>query len=95
MSGTVARTSGAGSVGTTSAVLATQNVGRRKIVVVNTHASQTLSIELATAEGVAPTAVNLEGIVLYPQGAWSEEFWDGACAIIGSGAATTYSIAEW
>ncbi len=86
-----------GSVGATSAPLVATNRGRRSITVVNTHASQFLHINLATAEGVAPTAVvGSSHIFLGPNGgSWTETQYAGAAAIIGSGAGTTYSLLEF
>jgi hypothetical protein len=86
-----------GSVGTTSAVLVGENSGRRELTVTNTHATQKLEINLATAKGVAPTAVTgTSHIYLAPAGgSWTTTQWKGACAIVGSGAATTYSLMEF
>jgi hypothetical protein len=85
-----------GSVGAASAVLIAENLGRRELTVTNTHASQRLEINMATASGVAPTAVlGSSHIVIFPNGgSWTTTTFKGAAAIIGSGAATTYALAE-
>lgn len=95
MSLLAAKSSTSGSVGTASAVLAAQNRARVKIVIVNTHATQTLSIKFATAVDTAPTAVAGEGVVLTTLGGSLTTEFKGALAIIGSGAATTYSVTEF
>jgi hypothetical protein len=86
-----------GSVGASSAVLIGENPGRRNLTVTNTHATQSLQINLATAKGVAPTAVaGSSHIYLAPAGgSWTDTQWKGACAIIGSGAGTTYALLEF
>lgn len=85
-----------GSVGAASAALVGENLGRRELTVINTHATQRIEINMATQAGVAPTAVlGSSHIVLFPNGgSWTTNTFKGACAIIGSGAATTYSLAE-
>lgn len=92
MSMQTAKQSTTGTVGAASAVLANENLARKELIVVNTHATQNLSIAFATT-GAAPTAVAGSGVVLYPQGTFVTEF-RGALAVIGSGAGTTYSLAE-
>lgn len=94
MSLLAARTSGTGTVGATSAVLAAQNRGRLKVVVTNTHATQTLSIAFATVVDSAPTAVAGSGVIVSAGGRFETDF-RGALAVIGSGASTTYGIVEY
>ena len=86
-----------GSVGTASAVLCGENPGRRELTVVNTHATQSLQINLATAKGVAPTAVaGTSHIYLAPAGgSWTTTQFKGAAAIVGSGATTTYTLLDF
>lgn len=95
MSLLAAKASTSGSVGTASAVLAAQNRARVKIVVVNTHATQRLSVKFATAVDTAPTAVDGEGVVIFAAGGSLTTEFKGALAIIGAGAATTYSVTEF
>lgn len=85
-----------GSVGAASAALIAENLGRRELTVVNTHATQNLQINLATQAGVAPTAVaGSSHIYLAPAGgSWTTTNFKGAAAIIGSGAGTTYTLLE-
>jgi len=93
MSRTVAKTSGTGSVGAASAVLLAENLGRTEIIVVNTHATQTLDLVFATSAGTAPTAVAGSGVRV-AAGATFRTAFRGAIAVIGSGVATTYTITE-
>jgi hypothetical protein len=92
-----ATTAVTGSVGGTSAALVGENPGRRELTVTNTHATQTLQINLATAKGVAPTAVIGSSHIYLAAagGSWTTVQWKGACAIIGSGAGTTYALMEF
>lgn len=92
----VAKAAVTGSVGTASAVLVTENRSRRVIRVTNTHATQTLQINLATVSGTAPTAVAGSSHVFLAAagGVWESSEFDGAAAIIGSGAGTTYALME-
>ncbi len=89
-----------GTVDGTSAVLVAANLGRRYVRVQNTHASQTLQINLATAAGVAPTAViGSSHVYLSAAGTagavWESHDFRGAAAIIGSGSGTTYALLEY
>jgi hypothetical protein len=97
MSQYAATTAPTGSVGTSSAVLVGENPGRRELTVTNTHATQTLQINLATAKGVSPTAVAGTSHIFLAAagGSWTTTQWKGACAIIGSGAGTTYALMEF
>lgn len=96
MSAIVARVSGTATVGTASAVAATENIGRREITIVNDHATNILYLQLATTGGVAPTAVAGQGIRLNAAGgSWTSNAWDGAVAVIASGAGTNYTIIEF
>jgi hypothetical protein len=96
MSTTVATRSTTGTAGAASAVVATQNIGRREITIVNDHATQVIYLQLATAAGVAPTAVVGQGIRLNAAGgSWTSNEWDGAIACIATGAATVYTIVEF
>lgn len=82
-------------VGTSSAPAASEFPGRAEIVIVNTHATQGLYVQLATTRGTAPTAVSGQGIYLSPNGgSWSSTVYKGPVAVIGTGAATTYTITE-
>jgi hypothetical protein len=96
MSQFAAKTSGTGTAGAASTVLAAENYGRREITVVNDHATQILYIQLATVQGVAPTAVVGQGIRLNAAGgSWTTDFFRGALAVIASGAGTNYTVAEF
>lgn len=92
----VARPAVTGSVGGTSAALFAENRSRRLVRVTNTHATQTLQINLATTPATAPTAVIGSSHVFLPAagGTWESTEFDGAAAIIGSGAGTTYALLE-
>ncbi len=88
-----------GSVGAASAVLVGENRSRRLLRVTNTHATQTLQINLSTSAGVAPTAVAGSSHVFLTglngsECTWETTEFDGAAAIIGSGAGTTYALLE-
>lgn len=96
MSSTVARLSNTGVAGAASAPVAAQSIGRREITIVNDHATQIIYLQLATAEGVAPTAVVGQGIRLNAAGgSWTSNMWDGAIACIATGAATNYTIVDF
>jgi hypothetical protein len=86
-----------GSVGAASAALVGENAGRRELTVVNTHATQNLQVNCATQRGVAPTAVLGSSNIYIPPngGSWTTTQFKGAAAIIGSGAATTYTLLEF
>lgn len=96
MSSTVARVSTTGTAGVASAPVAAQQIGRREITIVNDHATQIIYLQLATAEGVAPTAVVGQGIRLNAAGgSWTSNMWDGAIACIATGATTLYTIVDF
>jgi hypothetical protein len=96
MSATVATKSTTGTAGVASAVVATENAGRREIAIVNDHATQIIYLQLAMLAGNAPTAVVGQGIRLNAAGgSWSSNTYKGAIACIATGAATLYTIAEW
>lgn len=96
MSQFAAKTSGTGTAGAASSVLAASNAGRREITVVNDHATQIIYLQLATDANVAPTAVVGQGIRLNAAGgSWTTDLFHGAIAVIASGAGTNYTVAEF
>jgi hypothetical protein len=96
MSAVAASLSGTGTAGVASAAVVGKNQGRREITIVNDHATQIIYLQLATSDGVAPTAVVGQGIRLNAAGgSWTSNMWDGAIACIATGAATPYTIAEF
>lgn len=96
MRATFAKTSGTGTAGAASAVVAVENIGRREITIVNDHATQIIYLQLATVAGTAPTAVVGQGIRLNAAGgSWTSNLYQGAIASIATGAATVYTIAEY
>lgn len=96
MSAIVAAQSGTKVAGAASSAAASENIGRREITIVNDHATQLIYVQLATVGGVAPTAVVGQGIrVNAAGGSWTSNAWDGAVAVIASGANTNYTIVEF
>jgi hypothetical protein len=96
VSATAAAKSTHGTAGVASSAVAAKNLGRREITIVNDHATQLIYLQLATDDGVAPTAVVGDGIRLNAAGgSWTSNAWDGAIACIGSGAGTLYTIVEF
>lgn len=91
----IAATASAGatvSIGTSSATLIASNANRKGLVVTNTHASNTLTIDLSGG-----TAVALRGIVLYPHDSFVMDqftFTTSAITAIASAASTTVALQE-
>jgi hypothetical protein len=79
-------------VGAASAVVVAANASRKGLVIVNTHATQTVSFAVGAA------AVAGSGITLAPNGVWEMDrytFTTGEIRAIGSGAGTTLAIQEF
>lgn len=90
-----ANTSGTGTAGAASSVVASRDMGRVNITIVNDHATQIIYLALATTDNVPPTATVNNGIRLNAAGgSWSSSF-KGHIAAIGSGAGTNYTIVTY
>ena len=77
------------SIGAASATLVAANRDRLELFLKNTHATQSVSLNLGTEAAVAG-----EGIVLAAGEGIAITSYSGAITAIGSGAATTVAIAE-
>lgn len=96
MSAFAATQSGTVTAAATSTAIAGDNAGRSEITVVNDDAAQIVYLKLATARGVAPTAVVGQGVRLNAAGgSWSSNRWKGAVAAIASGAGAALTISEF
>ena len=96
MSTTAAKTPGFVEVGVASTPIAAENIGRRKIILVNDHATAIVYVQYATNPDVAPTAVVGSGIRLNAAGgSLTESDFDGAIAAISTAAATNVTLTEF
>ena len=96
MSDVAATEPGFVSVGTVSTVIRAKNIGRRKIILVNDHATAVVYVQLATANGVQPTAVVGSGIRLNAAGgSYTEDGFDGGISAISTAAATNVCVTEF
>lgn len=95
MSLTTADRSTSGTAGIASSQAAARNDGRREITIVNDHATNIIYLAIPLVAGATPTAVVGSGIRLNAAGgAWTSTQWNGAVAVIATGAATNYTIVE-
>lgn len=96
MSQFAATISGGVSAGVASSTLAAENMGRREITVVNTHATQDAYLQFPVARGVVNAAVVGQGVYLRASGgSWTSNAWKGAVTCIATGAATVLTVVDF
>ncbi len=96
MSVTDATFSGAVTAGVADAALRSEDLGRKEITVVNTHATQGAYLQLPDQRGATKAAVVGEGIYLAPAGgSWTSNLWKGAVRCIATGASTILTVVDF